>query len=106
MDGGIGIIEMMYKTNIFGLVGGGKNPKYTPNKVILWDDYQTKILTEFKFPLSVKNVKLKKDKIFVVCEQKIYVYSIDKYKLIESIDTFINALGTIGINITEESFTY
>ena len=50
--------------------------------------------------------KLKKDKIFVVCEQKIYVNSMDKYKLIESIDTFINALGTIGINITEESFTY
>ena len=48
--------------------------------------------------------KLKKDKIFVVCEQKIYVNSMDKYKLIESIDTFINALGTIGIN-TEESFT-
>ena len=95
---------MLYRSNIFALVGGGKNPKFTPNKVILWDDYQTKILTEFKFPLSVKNVKLKKDKIFVVCEQKIYVYSMDKYKLIESIDTFINALGTIGIN-TEESFT-
>ena len=28
----------------------------------------------------------------------------DKYKLIESIDIFINALGTLGIN-TEESFT-
>ena len=95
---------MLYRSNILALVGGGKNPKFTPNKVILWDDYQTKILTEFKFPLSVKNVKLKKDKIFVVCEQKIYVYSMDKYKLIESIDTFINALGTIGVN-TEESFT-
>ena len=48
LNGGIGIIEMMYKSNIFGLVGGGKNPKFTPNKVILWDDYQTKILNEFK----------------------------------------------------------
>ena len=104
LDGGIGIIEMLYKSNILALVGGGKNPKFTPNKVILWDDYQTKILTEFKFPLSVKNVKLKNDKIFVVCEQKIYVYSMEKYKLIESIDTFINKLGTIGIN-TGESFT-
>ncbi len=28
----------------------------------------------------------------------------DKYKLIESIDIFINALRTLGIN-TEESFT-
>lgn len=104
LDGGIGLIEMMYKTNIFGLVGGGKNPKYTPNKVILWDDYQTKILNEFKLTSSVKNLKLKKDKIIIVCEQRIYVYSTDKYKLIENIETFKNELGAIGIN-TDQEFT-
>ena len=104
LDGGIGLIEMMYKSNIFGLVGGGKNPKYTPNKVILWDDYQTKILNEFKLTSSVKNLKLKKDKIIIVCEQRIYVYSTDKYKLIENIETFKNEIGTIGIN-TDQAFT-
>ena len=30
---------MTFKSNIFGLVGGGKNPKFTQKKVILWDDY-------------------------------------------------------------------
>ena len=95
---------MMYKTNIFGLVGGGKNPKYTPNKVILWDDYQTKILNEFKLTSSVKNLKLKKDKVIIVCEQRIYVYSTDKYKLIETLETFKNELGAIGIN-TDPNFT-
>ena len=104
LDGGIGIIEMMYKTNIFGLVGGGKNPKYTPNKVILWDDYQTKVLNEFKLTSSVKNLKLKKDKIIIVCEQRIYVYSTDKYKLIESIETYKNEFGAMGIN-TDPNFT-
>lgn len=95
---------MMYKTNIFGLVGGGKNPKYTPNKVILWDDYQTKILNEFKLTSSVKNLKLKKDKIIIVCEQRIYVYSTDKYKLIETIETYKNEVGAIGVN-TNPNFT-
>jgi WD40 repeat protein len=104
LDGGIGIIEMMYKTNIFGLVGGGKNPKYTPNKVILWDDYQTKVLNEFKLTSSVKNLKLKKDKIIIVCEQRIYVYNTDKYKLIETIETFKNEIGAIGVN-TDQNFT-
>ena len=51
---------MLYRSNIFALIGWGKNPKFTPNKVIVWDDYQTKILTKFKFPLSVKNEKIKK----------------------------------------------
>ena len=104
MGGGIGIIEMMYKTNIFGLVGGGKNPKYTPNKVILWDDYQTKVLNEFKFTSSIKNLKLKKDKIIIVCDQRIYVYNTDKYKLLETIETSKNEIGAIGIN-TDSNFT-
>ena len=104
LNGGIGIIEMMYKSNIFGLVGGGKNPKFTPNKVILWDDYQTKILNEFKLTSSVINLKLKKDKIIIVCEQRIYVYSMDKYKLIETIETVKNEVGCLGIN-SDPNFT-
>ena len=94
---------MLYKTNILALVGGGKNPKYTPNKVILWDDYQTKVLHEFKFTTTVKNVKLKKDRLFVVCEQRIYVYETEKYKQIDLIDTFQNNLGVIGVNTDPNS---
>ena len=90
---------MLYKTNILAMTGGGKNPKYNPNKVILWDEYQTKVLYEFKFTSNIKNIKLKKDKIFIVCEQKIYVYSLDKdYKIIEIIETCDNVKGVIGIN--------
>ena len=78
---------MLYKSNILAMVGGGKNPKFNPNKVILWDDNETKILNEFKFISSVKNIKLKKDKIFIILEEKIYVYNIDdkKYDMIETI---------------------
>ena len=33
---------MLYRSNILALVGSPKNQKYTPNKVILWDDHQSK----------------------------------------------------------------
>lgn len=53
---------MLYKSNIIALVGGGSNPKYSHNKVILWDDNQKKSISELKFGTKVKNVKMKKDK--------------------------------------------
>ncbi len=53
---------MLNRSNILALVGGGKNPKYASNRVILWDDSQTKMISEMRFASAVKNVKLKKDK--------------------------------------------
>ena len=62
MQGGIGIVEMLYKSNVLALVGGGKNPKYSPNKLIIWDDYNTKVISELRFSSQIRNVKLKKQK--------------------------------------------
>jgi WD repeat-containing protein 45 len=53
---------MLYKSNIIALVGGGKYPKHSRNKIILWDDFQAKVMTEISFTTYIKNVKMKKDK--------------------------------------------
>jgi len=39
-DGGFEMVEMLFKTNLMVLIGGGKNTKYPANKVIIWDDFQ------------------------------------------------------------------
>jgi hypothetical protein len=53
---------MLYNSNILALVGGGKYPKHSRNKIIIWDDFQAKVMAELSFTTYIKNVKMKKEK--------------------------------------------
>eukprot|EP01017_Pseudomicrothorax_dubius_P045964 TRINITY_DN8033_c0_g3_i1.p1 TRINITY_DN8033_c0_g3~~TRINITY_DN8033_c0_g3_i1.p1 ORF type:complete len:348 (+),score=78.47 TRINITY_DN8033_c0_g3_i1:58-1101(+) len=98
LGGGIGAIEMMYRTNLIALVGGGKSPRYPTQKVMIWDDCQLKVVGELCFRNDVKAVKMKTDKIFVVQESKFFAYNVADLKLIDNQETDVNTLGLLAIN--------
>ena len=81
---------MLNKTNILALVGGGKNPFCSNNKVIIWDDHQGKVISELRFNSTIKNVKLKKNHIIVVLETQIYVFKLKTLEKIDVLETYEN----------------
>ena len=98
MGGGIGKIEMLKTTNILALVGGGKKPKFALNKIIIWDDSKTKVISEIRFNSEVLNVKIKMDRIIGVCFKKIYVFNINTLDTLDVFDTYENINGIIGLS--------
>ena len=96
--GGISICQMSYNSNFLALVGGGKNPKFTNKKVVIYNDADECIESEYKFTTPVINVKFKKNFLFIVCEKKIYVFNTETTQNIDSFDTIVNKRGIIAVN--------
>lgn len=89
---------MLFRCNILALVGGGQHPKFPMNKVYLWDDHQYKCIGELSFKTVVKAVKLRKDKVVVVLESRVYVYNFSDLRLIDAIDTCVNPKGLVALS--------
>ena len=105
LDGGIGIIEMINKSNILALVGGGKNPKYPINELILWDDNKNKEIAKIKTKKKILNVKLNENRIFIANIEKVLVFDFNTLNLIETFNTK-NPRGLLTLCSKEDIIAY
>lgn len=65
--GGIGYVEMLYRSNILAFVSGGTNPQKGLDHVWIWDDNQNKMLADINFKgQEVKSVKLRPNRYLYI----------------------------------------
>ncbi|KAI4349637.1 hypothetical protein L6164_010201 [Bauhinia variegata] len=100
---GIGHVEMLFRCNILALVGGGSNPQYPPKKMMIWDDHQGRCIGELSFRAAVRGVRLRRDRIIVILEQKIFLYNFADLKLLHQIETVANPKGLCAISHLADS---
>ena len=49
LGGGIKLVEVLMRSNLIAIVGGGTNPQYSINKTMIWDDDQKRCIGELNF---------------------------------------------------------
>ena len=98
MNFSVSMVIMLYRTNIFALVGSDSNKEHKSNELMIWDDYKKSITREMKFGKKILNVKLSKDKIIVVFHDKIHIFELPTFKQIDTIETGDNELGIVAVS--------
>jgi len=96
--GGIAVAQMLFRCNIQALVGGGPSPQFPPNKVMIWDDHQARMIGELAFRSRVRGLQLRRDRIAVALEHKAYVYNFADLKLLHSVETISNPRGLLALS--------
>lgn len=94
---------MLKRTNVLALVGSGKNPKYSSDKLIIWDEHKSKIFSELRFFSDILNVKIKSDRIIVTTkENQLYVLNLSTLEIINIFQTYENKKGLFAISPDEK----
>ncbi|KAI8340174.1 WD40-repeat-containing domain protein [Chlamydoabsidia padenii] len=102
-EGGIALIEMLYRTNYLALVGGGRNPRYPPNKVIIYDSIKAQAVLELEYKSEVKNVKLRRERLIVVLSHKVFVYHFSLHPhLLQTFETTDNDKGLAAVSASPD----
>ena len=105
LNGGIGIIEMLYKMNILALVGGGKNPKFKLNELIIWDEEKDAQICKITTKYKILNTKIRENKIYISNKSQILVFDFNTLNLIETLETK-NIRGLISLCYKEDIVAY
>ena len=96
--GGIGLVEILGHSNILAMVGGGKQPLFSPNTVMIWDDAKARFVGEINVNTKVLHVCITSKTLVVVTIQKTYIYELCSLRKQQEYLTAENEYGLVAIN--------
>ena len=97
-NSGIGAAQMLGRANYLALVGGGRNPKFPQNKVIIWDDAKQKPVINLEFRSEVLAVRLSRSRIIVVLLSAVHIYAFSSPpNRLHVFETDLNPFGLVHL---------
>ncbi|KAI0306979.1 WD40-repeat-containing domain protein [Multifurca ochricompacta] len=99
VSGGIlSSVVPMHCSSLLFLVGGGRDPRYPPNKVVFWNEALGKEVAELEFREKVRGLACRRGWLAVALRRRVVAFEIgESVKRYGEWDTYDNTRGVIAI---------
>lgn len=101
--GAFSIVEMRFSSSLLAIVGAGEQPALSPRRLCLFNTTTGAPLQELNFLTSVLAVRLSKQRLIVLLEDKTFIYDIDRLSILSTIDTIPNPKGLCAFSHKPEA---
>lgn len=96
---------MLNRANYLALVGGGRSPKFSQNKVIIWDDIKQKPVITLEFRSEIHAVRLSRSRIVVILLGSVHIYAFSSPpQRLHVFETHDNPLGLVALSTKTLAF--
>lgn len=76
--GTLSMVVPMHVSSLLFLVGGGRSPRYPPNKVMFWDEAAGREVAELEFREKVRGIACRRGWLAVALRRRVVVFEIGK----------------------------
>ncbi|PWN40517.1 WD40 repeat-like protein [Ceraceosorus guamensis] len=100
---GRAIVEMLFQTSLVALVGtADSSPQSSPRRLEIVNTKRQTTICSLLFPTAVLAVKLNRQRVVVVTETEIFIYSISTMRLLHTIETSPNPQAVCALTPCSE----
>lgn len=98
-NAGIGLVRMLGQSNVLALVGGGRQPKFAQNRVVIWDEAKARVALELAVLTTVRGVRLQRSTAVVVLQNSVRLFTLTKpARLVAAYETADNVRGLCAMS--------